>query len=112
MSINQTPLALDATFNESTNNLEVEIEPFDGNPVITIVNNPIANAGDGGASNPLPVLTTPRQTISIRARDISKRFGQAINPSEFEVAIYALKDDGNGARHMARIKSYLGRSLA
>lgn len=68
--------------------LEVTVPLFEGNPGITVVNNPISELGtDGGTAGPV-YFDFPKKTIAIRADNQTKKYGQIIEP--FTASVYEL----------------------
>jgi hypothetical protein len=66
--------------------LEVTIDPFEGNPGITVVNNSISDSGlDGGTAGPVFFFDIVKKTIAIRADDVTKKYGQVIEPFSAKV---------------------------
>ncbi|HEY5690850.1 MAG TPA: S8 family serine peptidase, partial [Cyclobacteriaceae bacterium] len=85
---------IESTYNAETDNLEAIIQPFEGNPPIQVGNTPMTNLGDGGTTEPLPLLNIPKVTVAIRANDISKKFGQLV--PDFDATVLALANDATG----------------
>jgi len=68
--------------------LEVTVPLFEGNPGITVVNNPISELGtDGGTAGPV-YFDFPKKTIAIRADNQTKKYGQIVEP--FTASVYEL----------------------
>jgi carbonic anhydrase/acetyltransferase-like protein (isoleucine patch superfamily) len=61
--------------------LEVTVPVFEGNPEITVVNNAISDSGlDGGTAGPVTFFDVVKKTIAIRADNITKKYGQILEP--------------------------------
>ncbi|MEY4931653.1 MAG: hypothetical protein RI909_2377, partial [Bacteroidota bacterium] len=82
---------IESTFNEETENIEVVIPEFEGNPSIQIRNNAFSELGtDGGTTDPRYFFEIEKRQIFVRAKDATKKYGEVV--PDFEATVYVLVD--------------------
>ncbi len=80
------------TYDPETETLQAQIPPFeDGNPLITVNNNPISQLGTDGGSDQRPLFDIPQPEIFVRAIDVTKKYGEIV--PEFEATVYVLVEN-------------------
>lgn len=86
ISIDNSPVP--TTVDLSTRTLSAEIEPFIGNPLVTVCSPSVSETGlDGQCSNAVNILDQNRVKITLRAKSYTKKYGEPLPALDYDLLI-------------------------